>query len=181
MITATEIADRLEIDLDYAEELLALSKEFLSSVIGARVEPSPKTHYFVLPSDTNVISAPADGPFLSVSSVTIIAGDVEVTPGWRITPSGETLTLDAVYPAGSTVAVDATCGLSAPEETLDQALLMTCRYFAEGWRREYLPDISSISYSGVSMSYRPTDPSHPTGVRELDAIIRTLRRRRIAL
>ncbi|MDI6822520.1 MAG: hypothetical protein QMD66_06675 [Actinomycetota bacterium] len=181
MITATEIAQRLEIDEAYAEELLAISKEFLSSVIGARIDPQPKTHYFVLETDTNIISAPDEGPFLTVSSVTVITEDVEVTPGWKRTPSGETLTLDVIYPAGSTVAVDATCGLAAPEETIDQLLLMTCRYFAEGWRREYLPDIASISYSGVSMSYRSTDPSHPTGVKELDALIRTLRRRRVAL
>jgi hypothetical protein len=126
--------------------------------------------------------APSAGPFAEVNTIESRSGDdwTEFTGDWWIKHGGEVLTLSGLFCAGNlNWRVSGACYTVLSEKRLamlKRATLMIARLAVIPKDEPLGPSPRQVSYEGVSYSYQPTDQYHPTGIDEVDNILRSLRR-----
>jgi len=140
-----------------------------------------KTYYFDGDGSSSIF-APGDGPWAKVISIERCSGDAwEQYPGsYWIKAGGEWIELETpTDPGNLNWRVKGECWTQLDDnrmEMLKRAALLICRLAMVPRDEPLGPSVRAMSMEGISYSYQATDQAHPTGVNEIDYILRALRR-----
>lgn len=167
-----------------ALEAVAYAQGLIDDYCRTRFEdPGEDTVYYYDGDGSTSIFAPEDGPWAAVVSIEYKDGEswVEYDGEYWLKAGGEWIELEsATTPGNLNWRVTGRCWTQLDDNRsamLKRAALMICRLALVPRDEPLGPSIRNISMEGVSYSYQTTDQAHPTGVNEIDHILRTLRRR----
>lgn len=132
-------------------------------------------------NDSESMLAPSCGPFAEVNTIEYYTDDwTEFAGDWWIKHGGEILVIDGTFTRGhQNWRVSGACFTALPEkrrEMLKRATLLIAQLAVIPRDAPMGPSPRQVSYEGTSYSYQPTDQAHPTGIDEVDHILRSLRR-----
>ena len=163
--------------LDYAKGLI---EEYCRCPFEA---PASDSVYYYDGDGTRYLFSPPSGPFGSVTSVEYYDGSdwVDYDGDYYVQQNGEWIELDSPTSTGTQnwrVTGKLYRTLTDNQGALlKRAALMLSRLALVPRDEPIGPSVRSISMEGLSYVYQAVDPGHPTGVNEIDHILRTLRRR----
>jgi len=171
-----------QIPTDKAQAALSYAKGVIDDYCNTSFEdPTEDSIYLMDGNGTASLFAPSTGPFHSISKIEYYSTEwTEYTGEFWLKHGGEVLALDMrTCPGNQNWRVTGRCWTELSEHRqsmLKKAALMIARLEVVPRDMPVGPSIRQFSAEGVSYSYQLSDQAHPTGIDEVDHILRSLRR-----
>lgn len=174
--------DKESLPDERAESALLYAQGLIDDFCNTTFEGPGNTVYLFDGNNTSSMLAPSEGPFVTIDKIEYRIGSewAEYTGDWWLKSGGEILVIDGIFSAGhQNWRITGGCWTKLPEkkfQMLKRAALLIARLAAIPRDEPIGPSVRNISMEGVSYSYQPSDQAHPTGIDEVDHILRSLRR-----
>jgi len=181
-----EEGDEESLPIEKAEAALIYAQGLIGDFCNTTFEgPEEDTEYLMDGNGAASLFAPSAGPFSEVSKVEYYGTDwTEYTGDYWLKHGGEVLKLGTrTCPGNLNWRITAKCFTELSEyrqAMLVKATLMIARMEVIPRDMPLGPSVRNISTEGLSYSYQPLDQGHPTGIDEVDHILRALRRSMVA-
>lgn len=167
-----------------AEEAEAYARGVINDYCNTRFEApeSDQAYYYDGDSQRYLFAPDDDGPFNTVTAIEYWDGSdwAEYTGNYWLRAGGEYIELESAAAGGpNSWRVIAKCWSQIDEnrwQVLKRVALTLCKLYLIARNEPLGPSIRSISMEGVSYTYQPVNEGNPTGILEVDYLLRSLRR-----
>lgn len=168
---------------EVAQKAIAYAQGLIDDYCRTRFEnPGQDATYYYDGDGSTTIFAPDDGPWAIVTAIEYRDGDSweEYDGDYWVKAGGEWIELqDSLVEGNLNWRVTGRCWTQLNEnraQMLKRACLMICRLALVPRDEPLGPSVRSISVEGISYTYQQVDQAHPTGINEVDYLLRALRR-----
>lgn len=177
-LTETECPDALAMKAE------AYARGVIDDYCNTRFEDPGEdaTYYFDGDGQTQLFAPDDHGPFASVTAIEYEADGkwVQYEGAYWLKAGGEWIELETpAIPGHFNWRVTGRCWTqldASRQAMLKRASLMLCKLYLVPRDEPLGPSIRSISMEGISYTYQPVNEGNPTGVAEVDYLLRALRR-----